>query len=352
MTSLRLDLEGIGDSDGDEELFDDVAHFHGEQFFAQTRAALDALEGAGLGNRFILVGLCSGAYWAFHAALADDRVAAALMINPEGRSTGMTASRSPASCAAPACSRNPSPGSASCRGDVSLARWATMVAVARRRARPVRRVVCARRQERHAERGTTRSPPRSIVCSDRDLRARFVFCDGEPLFEELTRAGLLDRPDRWPTVSVAGCPVVTTRCARCGCTSMSLPQWTAPSTRSCAVAAVEVTGSIAEPTHPLAWRNSSVWAQRNFVGSYASRALRARPRSCCFSATRSRSPGESSSSGAVRGGSRVPRRARRRGPGNRHLARHDRLLPEAVSRPGTSSSGISLTSVDAAGPVP
>ena len=50
VTSLRLDLEGIGDSDGDGELFGDVAHFHGAQFFDQTRAALDALEEAGLGT--------------------------------------------------------------------------------------------------------------------------------------------------------------------------------------------------------------------------------------------------------------------------------------------------------------
>lgn len=41
---------------------------------------------------------------------------------------------------------------------------------------------------------------------DRDLRARFVFCDGEPLCDELTRAGLLDQHDRWPSVSVSRLP--------------------------------------------------------------------------------------------------------------------------------------------------
>ena len=38
--------------------------------------------GAGDGERFILGGLCAGAYWSFHAALRDPRVSSALMVNP------------------------------------------------------------------------------------------------------------------------------------------------------------------------------------------------------------------------------------------------------------------------------
>jgi len=203
VTSLRLDLEGIGDSDGDGELFGDVAHFHGEQFFDQTRAALDALEAAGLGTRFILVGLCSGAYWAFHTALADDRVAAALMINPrvlywddnleiarELRRTRLLV--------------RPVTWKRVLRGDVSLARWATM---ARWLAGAPLRFARARR-EREQQPASVED---SIVAAfdrlaDRDLRARFLFCDGEPLFDELTRAGLLDQHDRWPSISVRKLP--------------------------------------------------------------------------------------------------------------------------------------------------
>ena len=203
VASLRLDLEGIGDSDGDGELFSDVAHFHGEQFFAQTRDALDALEAAGIGSRFVLVGLCSGAYWAFHAALADDRVAAALMINPrvlywddnleiarELRRTRLL--------------MRPVTWKRVLRGDVAPARWATM---ARWVAATPLRLVRAHRA--HVEKPLSvedRIAAAFDSVRDRDLRARFVFCDGEPLFDELTRAGLLAQPDRWPNISLCKLP--------------------------------------------------------------------------------------------------------------------------------------------------
>ena len=125
LASLRLDVEGIGDSDGDENLFNDVGHFHEQRFVDQTRAALDELEAAGLGGRFILVGLCSGAYWAFHCLLTDDRVAAALMINPrvlywdEGLEIARELRRTRLLTRAVTWKRV-------LRGDVSLARWSAM----------------------------------------------------------------------------------------------------------------------------------------------------------------------------------------------------------------------------------
>jgi len=201
--SLRLDLEGIGDSDGDGELFADVAHFHGEQFFAQARAALDALQASGLGDRFILVGLCSGAYWAFHAALADDRVETAVMINPrviywdeqleiarELRRTRLLV--------------KPVTWKRVLRGDVSRERWATM---ARWLAGSPRR--CARRVRRRDDQPFSVADRIAAAFDrvrERGLRARFVFCDGEPLHDELTRDGLLAQPERWPTVTVTRLP--------------------------------------------------------------------------------------------------------------------------------------------------
>jgi hypothetical protein len=46
-------------------------------------AAIDALEASGFGPRFVLIGLCSGGYWAFNVALDDDRVGAAVVLNPK-----------------------------------------------------------------------------------------------------------------------------------------------------------------------------------------------------------------------------------------------------------------------------
>lgn len=76
--SLRMDLAGIGDSPdrpgGTSPLFaadtlDDFRH------------ALDHLDARGAG-KVVLVGTCSGAYAAFHAACRDHRVAGALLANP------------------------------------------------------------------------------------------------------------------------------------------------------------------------------------------------------------------------------------------------------------------------------
>lgn len=81
--TLRLDLEGIGDADGDGERFTELAELYVPELVGQVRAALDAIEARGVGRRFVLCGLCSGAYWAFQGALLDERVTAAFLLNPQ-----------------------------------------------------------------------------------------------------------------------------------------------------------------------------------------------------------------------------------------------------------------------------
>ena len=80
--TLRIDLAGIGDSDGDASLLEQDEGFYVDRYVEQTREVLAALAARGLPDRFVLAGLCSGAYWALHAALADERVRGAFMINP------------------------------------------------------------------------------------------------------------------------------------------------------------------------------------------------------------------------------------------------------------------------------
>lgn len=77
--SLRFDLSGIGDSlqrtDGvpaDEGAVDDI------------RAAMDAMIASYGPSPFVAIGLCSGAVSAFRAALADERVRGAILVNPQG----------------------------------------------------------------------------------------------------------------------------------------------------------------------------------------------------------------------------------------------------------------------------
>jgi pimeloyl-ACP methyl ester carboxylesterase len=78
---LRLDAVGLGDSDGDEGVFYRTSEFYSQEIAEQVLAALDELESRGLPGQFLVGGLCSGAYWAFHAALADERVRGLILIN-------------------------------------------------------------------------------------------------------------------------------------------------------------------------------------------------------------------------------------------------------------------------------
>ncbi|HLB21877.1 MAG TPA: alpha/beta fold hydrolase [Solirubrobacteraceae bacterium] len=80
--TLRIDLAGIGDSDGDAGALERDEGLYVPRYVAQTLEVLDALAETGLPPRFLLAGLCSGAYWGLHAALADERVRAVVMINP------------------------------------------------------------------------------------------------------------------------------------------------------------------------------------------------------------------------------------------------------------------------------
>lgn len=81
VASLRIDLEAIGEADGEEELLTDVDEFYTEGYERQVIATLDALQQRGVADRFLLVGLCAGGYYAFRASLADSRVEAAVLLN-------------------------------------------------------------------------------------------------------------------------------------------------------------------------------------------------------------------------------------------------------------------------------
>jgi alpha-beta hydrolase superfamily lysophospholipase len=83
VATLRIDLEGIGDSDGDEERYRDVAQFYvNDDVAVQIRGAIDALVNRGHGSQIVLAGLCAGGFWAFRGADLDHRVRAAYLLNP------------------------------------------------------------------------------------------------------------------------------------------------------------------------------------------------------------------------------------------------------------------------------
>jgi pimeloyl-ACP methyl ester carboxylesterase len=77
--SARFDHAGFGDSAArlDDLPFERSAALEG-------REVMDALQQANGAERFILIGLCSGAVTAFETALADTRVGGVVLINPQG----------------------------------------------------------------------------------------------------------------------------------------------------------------------------------------------------------------------------------------------------------------------------
>lgn len=78
-TTLRIDLAGLGESDGSEA---QAEHLYNDSVIPDARVAIDELQRRGF-SRITIVGLCSGAYVAYHSALVDDRVARVVMINPQ-----------------------------------------------------------------------------------------------------------------------------------------------------------------------------------------------------------------------------------------------------------------------------
>lgn len=78
--SLRLDLQGIGESDGEHVL--DIPKLYQDALVEQVEMAMEELCVRTGVRQFALVGLCSGAFWAFHATLRNPSVRAAVLLNP------------------------------------------------------------------------------------------------------------------------------------------------------------------------------------------------------------------------------------------------------------------------------
>jgi pimeloyl-ACP methyl ester carboxylesterase len=80
VTSLRLDLTGIGESDGRETL--STEGLYQEHLVEQIQLTMDSLRSRLGVHRFVAIGLCSGAFWAFQAAVRSAEIRAAILLNP------------------------------------------------------------------------------------------------------------------------------------------------------------------------------------------------------------------------------------------------------------------------------
>lgn len=194
--SLRLDVEGIGDADGDMAPFRSDDALHDSKFLGQVEAAVDLLHQQGVADRFAFTGLCSGAHWSFHAALHHPRVDACFLVNP--RALIYDTTLDPARDLRRALS-----------GRVT---WQSLRRnVTRRRVAAIIRLLAI--SGRRAWRRSRRPDDEALGLAARvDLLLRslrdsgklavLIFAEREPLEEELISTGRLAEMQEWPNVRI------------------------------------------------------------------------------------------------------------------------------------------------------
>lgn len=203
--TLRVDLAAIGDSDGDGMRYRDVGAFFAPQLEDEIVAMIDELFRRSLGERVVLGGLCAGGYWSFHGAARDERVRAALLMNPRllvwdpevvaRRERGTLAEL-----------QNVAGWRRLLRGEVTLTR---MRVVARAFTVHAWRGVTRLPSALHRKRGQqAANPVEALLARLRDNGTRVVigFSGDEPLHDELEEEGFFARLGEWPNLEVRTLP--------------------------------------------------------------------------------------------------------------------------------------------------
>ncbi len=201
--TVRIDLAAIGDADGDSRSLLDVRSYYTGAYLQQVAAVLDALEARDLPPRFLLGGLCAGAYWALHVAQHDRRVSAVAVLNPGylvydgGLSNAIGQTRSLGSMLfTRAAWQRALRGQISPSSHLSAMRT-ILAAFCRSLARRCTRVL--RRDAPEDEDGIAQAFTR---LREQNQRALVLFAGEERLYAELLAAGRLTHLERWPNVSV------------------------------------------------------------------------------------------------------------------------------------------------------
>ncbi len=210
--SLRIDAAAIGDFDGHGAVIERIADYYKPLYVEQTSAALEMLAERGLPPRFVVVGMCAGGYCSAQVALADERVAAAVMLNPrtlifddwEWRNTLRHMHNLRERILLPSTWRKVLTGEIALAmhlraGRALIARPASMSMLARER-------IAARRRQNGAAGGrNSREPIEDLFdgLRDRGQRVVLMFTGQEPLNRELSRKGVFDQLERWPNLELA-----------------------------------------------------------------------------------------------------------------------------------------------------
>ena len=195
--TLRLDAEGLGDADGDETRYSEDHALYSPAFVSQVLSALDYLQERGIGDRFILGGLCAGATWSLHAALRDRRVCAVLMLNLQVVvwDSGLTPARDIHALLTQRFSLSRFRRVATARRVRGFLRWMLGAPL-----RWLRRLVSGEPSTAATAREVDRALE-GLLASNK--RALWLFSNYEPLYDELVRSGWADRLAGSPNMTFA-----------------------------------------------------------------------------------------------------------------------------------------------------
>jgi len=196
-------LQELLAGDGDAAGHADDGTLHRAEYFAEVSAALDCLSARGMPRRFILVGLCAGAYWALHTALRDERVVSIAMLNP----TALVATElSNADRRRRSLGRRLLRGSTWRRalsGEIPLERYVRVTRALGRRALPQRSNATRSALAARAD-STARYAELFDRLQRRDQDGLLVFTRGERLAERLHARGLFEGgSERWPNLHLS-----------------------------------------------------------------------------------------------------------------------------------------------------
>jgi pimeloyl-ACP methyl ester carboxylesterase len=201
--TLRVDLGSIGEAGGEEASYTATGALYAPSFTDEVVASLDAAAAATGAERFVVLGLCSGAYWGLHAAARDERIAAVALLNLRALVFDEFVS-----------------SARHARDLRGLAlRWETWRRLLRgeldlRRHAATARILLARLVAKIAQlpariAGRAEAPSKGSQgdllldrLRDRDQRLLALFSGAEPLREELEADGWFERLDRWPNLDV------------------------------------------------------------------------------------------------------------------------------------------------------
>ncbi len=198
LSSVRIDLPGIGESEGEEFL--DIPALYQEHLVHQVHRSIDALRSRFGYTSFALVGLCAGAFWAFHAALSNPEVASAILLNPRLFFWDPEVDRR----------RMVRRGA---RGLVSFKDWRRLFQGGVQRAdlkRAARLLLSKSRDSLFGSFSQRQIPPVRMAEAWRALdrnrtRVALIFTEGEPLLDEMERERQMPPRDN-PSISVVRVP--------------------------------------------------------------------------------------------------------------------------------------------------